>query len=316
MSHLVETMAYAGETPWHGLGNPVSNDLSPVEMLQAAELDWTVSKRPLFFMHDSKHIKTKQTALVRDSDNSILSYVPDNWNPLQNAYAFDFFREFVEAGEMEMHTAGSLRNGRRVWALAKVNEKFRLRFGKKEDVTELYLLFHSPHEFGKTITVDMTNVRVVCNNTVTLALSKASANIVRISHKNKFDPSVVKETMFLAHENFVEYRERAEFLASRKYKKDMVQEYFGRLFPSYSKKEDNEKVGNKNAELALSVLDTQPGAELGEGTWWQPFNAVTYLMDHKLGRSQENRLNNVWFGTMKDKKVAALNLALEYAEGA
>jgi phage/plasmid-like protein (TIGR03299 family) len=321
MAHNVETMAYAGETPWHGLGRPVSNDLTPDQMLKAAGLDWTVSKHPLYLKQDEDGFdlrKTTYTALLRDSDNSILTFVPDDWQPLQNKDAFQFFCEFVEAGEMEMHTAGSLQNGKRVWALAKTKEKFRLRFkGKGEDVIENYLLLHNPHDYGWSIGVDQTAVRVVCNNTLTMALQKASARMVKVSHSTKFDPEVVKEAMFAAHENMVEYRERAEFLVTKKYKKDLVKEYFGQLFPSVAKVEEGEeKKQHRNAVLAYETLETQPGAELGEGSWWQAYNAVTFLTDHRLGRTPETRLNKAWFGTGKTLKIKAMNLALEYAEKA
>lgn len=320
MVAAVETMAYSGELPWHGLGTKVMPDLSPKEMMKASGTDWTVSKQPLYFNKGGIWRKTEQTALMRDSDGSILSYVPDDWNPCQNEQAFDFFKEFVDRGEMEMHTAGSLLNGRRVWALAKVNDAFKLRFGKKEDVVENFLLFSNPHEFGRTITIDMTAIRVVCNNTLTLALSKASANLVKINHSNVFNPEVAKEMLFNAHKQLEEYKERAEFLASKKAEPEKVKEYFNVVFPSFSKKEeaanDNGPAGSRNAKTAMEVLETQPGAKLGEGTWWQPFNAVTYLMDHHLGRSQENRVNNIWFGQMRDKKVTALNKALDFARAA
>ena len=333
MSALVETMAYAGETPWHGFGNRVMPNLSPEEIMKEAGVDWTVSKQPLYMnvnrsagnkLANFDFRKTDMTALIRDTDQSILSFVPDDWHPLQNAEAFKFFKEFVDIGELEMNTAGSLMNGKRVWALAKTKESFALRFvGKKglvrEDEIENYLLFSNPHIYGQTITIDMTPTRVVCWNTLSLALSKASGSVVRVNHKNEFDPEAAKKTLFTAHENFMEYQERAKFLASKNFRKEAVQEYFNDLFPSFSKKvsADNDNAsGNRNARLAMEAMDTQPGAKLGEGTWWQPFNAVTYLMDHKLGRSAEGRLNNIWFGSMKDKKIAALNKAIEYAEAA
>lgn len=319
MSAGIEQMAYRGETPWHGLGNRIIGTVTLEEFQRQAGLNFTVSKQPMFIAQggDTTNLRsTEQCALVRDDSNAILSYVPNDWNTLQNSEAFDFFREFIESGEMEMHTAGSLFGGKRTWALAKTNETFRLRFGNKEDVIENFLLFSNPHIYGYTITVDMTAIRVVCANTLALALKKASANLVRVSHKVEFDPDVVKTTLFAASKEFKEYRERSEFLASKKAKADQIQEYFNEVFPTYSKKADNDNAGSRNAKIALETMASQPGAELGEGTWWQPFNAVTYLMDHKLGRRQEDRLNNVWFGQMKEKKITALNKALDYAKAA
>jgi phage/plasmid-like protein (TIGR03299 family) len=126
MAHLVETMAYAGETPWHGLGKPVPSDLSPWQMLDAAGLDWKVEKIPSFVDISGKKVYTGKDALVRSTDGKILDVVSQDWNPMQNEEAFEFFNDFVHSGDMEMHTAGSLRNGQIVWALAKVKESCKL----------------------------------------------------------------------------------------------------------------------------------------------------------------------------------------------
>ena len=120
MAHLVETMAYAGQVPWHGLGVPVSNDLTPLQMQQKAGLDWRVDEIDCYIKTRNGEVKTGQKALVRSTDDRILTTVGENWNPVQNSEAFEFFSEYVLAGDMEMHTAGSLRDGQMVWALAKV----------------------------------------------------------------------------------------------------------------------------------------------------------------------------------------------------
>jgi hypothetical protein len=111
MAHMIETMAYAGETPWHGLGKEVPADLSPEQMLVTAGLDWQVNKVPAFIRVDGEELMTGKSALVRSSDNSILDVVSNDWLPVQNHTAFEFFDDFVHAGDMEMHTAGSLKNG-------------------------------------------------------------------------------------------------------------------------------------------------------------------------------------------------------------
>ena len=158
MAHLVETMAYAGETPWHGLGVRVSNDLTPVQMMDKAGLNWGVEKVDSFIRVGDQEIKTGQQALIRTSDNKVLTNVGQDWNPVQNSEAFEFFSEYVLAGDMEMHTAGSLKGGRMVWALAKVKESFDILGG---DQVDSYLLFSNPHEYGKSIDVRFTPIRVV-----------------------------------------------------------------------------------------------------------------------------------------------------------
>lgn len=122
MAHLVETMAYAGEVPWHGLGVPVSNDLTPAQMQQKAGLDWKVHEVESFVEFNNERIPTGQKSLVRETDGKILTNVGENWKPVQNDTAFEFFSEYVMQGDMEMHTAGSLRGGKMIWALAKVKE--------------------------------------------------------------------------------------------------------------------------------------------------------------------------------------------------
>jgi phage/plasmid-like protein (TIGR03299 family) len=167
MVAAVETMAYAGEVPWHGLGTPVPSDLTPDQMLEKAGLNWEVEKVPAYANVNGEQVEVGKSALVRTSDNRVLDVVGNDWNPLQNADAFDFFNDFVMAGDMDMHTAGSLLGGKRVWALAKVKDSFEL-FGGKDRVDN-YLLFSNPHEYGMSIDIRMTPVRVVCNNTLTVS---------------------------------------------------------------------------------------------------------------------------------------------------
>ena len=176
MVAAVETMAYAGEVPWHGLGTKVPHDLSTDEMLKQSGLNWSVEKLPTYVNAPSGQEKTGSFALVRSSDNKVLApSVGQNWNPVQNKEAFDFFSEYVEAGDLEMHTAGSLMDGKMVWALAKVKQSFELFKG---DEVENYMLFSNPHQFGKSIDIRMTPIRVVCNNTLTYRIYFIRKNII------------------------------------------------------------------------------------------------------------------------------------------
>jgi phage/plasmid-like protein (TIGR03299 family) len=311
MAHLVETMAYAGEVPWHGLGVRVPADLTPDQMLEKAGLDWTVSKRRML-TEDGIAVPEKM-ALVRDSDKSVLDIVGKEWNPVQNQEAFEFFNDFVTSGDMEMHTAGSLMEGRIVWALAKVNQSFEV-FGK--DVIESYLLFSNPHRFGQSIDVRFTPIRVVCNNTLTLSLNSKSASSVKVSHKRAWDPEAVKETLGIAKEKLDKYKEMAVFLGGKKFKRTTLEEYLNGLFPSYSKKDAKVIELSRPAGRVLELVDTQPGANFAPGSWWSAFNAVTYFADHERGRDADTRLQSAWFGQSKSLKLKALEDAVKYAEAA
>ena len=326
MSHEVEMvngvaqMAYAGSTPWHGLGTKVSNDLTPQQMMQKAGLDWDVNKVDAFVEVNGEKIKTGQSALLRSSDNSILTNVGPDWNPVQNSTAFEFFGEYVMAGDMEMHTAGSLKGGQNVWALAKIKESFDV-FG--DDTVESYLLFSNPHIYGKSVDVRFTPVRVVCNNTLTMSLGEAAQRSVRVGHRAVFDGDTVKTTLGIASEKFAKDKEMAQFLGSRKASAEALIEYYNGIFPNTSRKED--KIGSKveayddlsrNAKLCYDALETQPGAQYAEGSWWQALNSVTYITDHVQGRNAENRLHSQWFGMNQARKVKAAETAVELANAA
>lgn len=311
MSHEIEitqngpAIAYAGEVPWHGLGTRVPKDLTPQQMLRAAQLDWEVEKVPGYFKKDGSEVLMPRSVLLRSSDGAILDTVPNEWNPLQNEEAFQFFQDFVMAGDMEMHTAGSLKGGRIVWALAKINESFQVTTSR--DVVESHLLFTNPHQFGKAIDVRFTPIRVVCHNTLSMALSQ-SQQVVKTSHRVVFDPERVKLTLGVAHHLLDQYKLAAQFIATRRWTSDTLSQYFDFVFPSSSEEK------SKKYELAHEVMDRQPGAEMSAGTWWQAFNAVTYITDHLHGRKQDTRLESAWFGTNRALKSLALNKAVEMAD--
>ena len=316
MSHEVETMAYAGELPWHGLGTEVSNELTPLQMMQKAGVDCEVEQQKI--VTESGLEINDKVALVRTSDNTLLDVTGKDWKPVQNEEAFTFFSEFVAAGDMEMHTAGSLKEGRNVWALAKVKESFDV-FG--EDRVDSYLLFSNPHQYGKAVDVRFTPIRVVCNNTLTFSLQSASKNSVKVGHRTAFDADTVKETLGLASEKFAKYKEMAQFLGSRKVTAESLIQYYNDVFPTTYRKEEKTPVVvydemSKAAKMCYDALEVQPGAQFAAGTWWQAFNSVTYYTDHLQGRNSENRLHNQWFGYNQAKKVTAAEKAVAYATAA
>jgi len=319
VSHEIEMvngkaqMAYAGETPWHGLGTRVPDDLTPEQMLEAAGLDWEVEKVEAFAKVNGKNVSVNRSALVRKSDDKILDVVSNDWNPVQNQEAFEFFNDFIAEGDMEMHTAGSLRDGQIVWALAKVKDSFELFGG---DRVESYLHFTNFHRYGCSTDVRFTPIRVVCNNTLTLSLNTKVERMVKISHRREFDGDNVKLMLGVAAEKLAKYKDMAKFLGSKSYNNENIVEYFKRVFPVSGGNENAKKELSKNASIALGILDTQPGAEFARGSWWQAFNSVTYLTDHLAGRTADTRLTSAWYGYHKGVKTTALETAIEMAEAA
>ena len=317
MAHEVETMAYAGEVPWHGLGVPVSNDLTVYQMMDKANLNWKVHEVPNYVDWEGQRVNTTFKSLIRETDGRILTTVGKDWNPVQNEEAFKFFEEYVNVGDMEMHTAGSLKDGQYVWALAKVKDSFELFSGDKVDS---YLLFSNPHVYGKSIDIRFTPIRVVCNNTLTLSLSGKNNKAVKIRHRTKFNAEQVKETLGIATEELQKYKEVAQYLGSTRIKDvETLIHYYNDVYPRDEKHGTTplkEETLSKPAKVALKNFDTQPGAKFAEGSWWQAFNSVTYSQDHVYGKNKDNRLYNSWFGRGQVLKKKALDKALAFADAA
>ena len=303
-------MAYRASKgrPWHGLGTPVHDFMSPQMMMEAAGLDWGVEKVDTFYRYKGDNHLTGQQALVRSTDSKILTQVGEGWNPVQNAEAFEFFTEFVSNGDMIMDTAGSLKDGQIVWALADVRDGFDLFGG---DEVKGYLLFSNPHQYGKAIDIKFVMERVVCNNTLAVALNEKGMPGVKVNHRSVFDPARVKEILGIGHNKVGKFKEAAEFLGSKDYKKQELQDFLKKVFGASSKEG---KELSRTAERALQIVETQPGNEFRPGSWWNAYNAVTYMTDHELGRSADTRMTSAWFGVNAKRKVDALNTALEFAE--
>lgn len=326
MADAVESMAYANEVPWHGLGEKVAGNLTPEQILKKAKLDWSVSKRPVY-LEGGKLIKGEY-ALVRDTDDRVLSMVGSTFKPVQNIEAMSFFKKFVEAGHMTMETAGSLHGGRYIWGLANIAKGFTLPGGDK---VEGYLLVSSPHVFGKSMIIQFTPIRVVCWNTLSMALGsslKGQANAFRMPHTTEFNEDIKKKAevaLGLATDQMDEFKQAAEALSQAKAKDDEVREYFFKVlkldedeFQDANEKGKKNKDKKKEPQLVKkfqAALEYSPGHDLrtANGTWWGALNAVTYVADHQLGRTPDLKLKNAWLGRGARMKVRALNLALDEA---
>lgn len=212
MPALVETMAYNRvETPWHGLGNAVDPNMTLDQWLVAAGLDWKVSRRFVrmkYRMPDGSISEGDKpidgfVAIVRDQDDKVFQVASDRYHPIQNKEILNFFKEYTEAGGMQIETTGALKEGGVVWALAKIGEDFTLAGGDKVDG---YLLLANSHDGSLCFNAMFTSVRVVCWNTLSAALwedkkGKKYPAMFRMKHSKKFTPAVAtdaKEKLGLA----------------------------------------------------------------------------------------------------------------------
>lgn len=297
-------MAWANTVPWHGLGVKVDDNLSPADMMKAAGLDWKVEKTPMYFRAPDKKVTEvpDHFALVRDTDGRVLDVVGNRYEPVQNADAFEFFADFVHAGDARMDTAGSLHNGQWVWGLASLEEGFKLANG---DHIRGYVLLASPHKQGKSLIGKFTPVRVVCNNTLTLALregGKRRAQEFRMNHRNKFDAAMIKtakEVMGIAREQLDEFEKNATLLAAKTMTPEDVKVFLHPYFQPQAKIIDlfNDPTQiNPRFQSVLDAYEKAPGAAIASGTAWGVLNAVTYYFDHMAGKSADTRLAKSWLG--------------------
>ncbi|CAB4197935.1 LGT_TIGR03299, phage/plasmid-like protein TIGR03299 [uncultured Caudovirales phage] len=320
MTANVETMAYRfgnrADTPWHGLGVPVDRNeqVSTDEFRIRAGADWEAVKRPLWVRATAttpfkEHIETDQFALMRSDNHFMLNYVSKQYQPVQNESVFNFFHDFCREGDMDLETGGVLDSGRTVWCLASIREGFTLAGG---DNIQGYLLFSNSHG-GSAGRIKFTPIRVVCANTLALA-HNGSGSEFRIHHKSKFVSNVAKDALGLGHKSLTDFKERAEFLATQRMDDIAYSRFIDKLFPA-TDKGDGEIVRPRNYDKAVDALWKQTGANLSRGTWWQGYNAITYMIDHMHNRKDSAAaLNNNWFGTGHKLKQQALEVALEMAK--
>ena len=230
---------------------------------------------------------------------------------------------------MTMETAGSLKEGKEIWGLAKLTDKFSLG---GDDEVKGYLLLNNSHQVGKAMTIMFTPIRVVCNNTLTQAMNM-DGNRFRVLHLQMFDEEIHKaaeEALGISGQQMQQFKEQSEFLAKKRAKEFDVDNFIAELFQPKLLIE-RAKAGNsddlpplrdefkRTAELVNDALHTSPGASMSsaKGTWWGALNAVTYVVDHqKRSQAEGNALHSAWFGQGANTKRKALTKALEYAKAA
>ena len=226
MAANVETMFYTGrETPWHGLGTSVETAPSSREALMLAGLDWKVIQKNVY-TDDWKRIPD-YVVNVRDSDDQILGVVTGRYKVVQNEDAFAFTDDLLGNG-VRYETAGSLKNGKKVWILAKLPQTYRVA----EDRVMPYLVFSNSHDGSGSIKVAMTPIRVVCQNTLNLALSTAE-RIWSTAHTGDMDAKLedARMTLFMAQDYMNKLSQEADELCRKRVSDAAVQEYIKLLLP-------------------------------------------------------------------------------------
>jgi phage/plasmid-like protein (TIGR03299 family) len=310
----VETMAYAGATPWHGVGTTLEEaDLYDWPTVCAkAGLDWKAELVPLVTADTQAKVENK--AVRRTTDGRILGVVGARYTVLQNQDAFQWFTPFLEAKEAALHTAGSLRQGSRIWVLAKLNRD-PLVIASGDEIEKYLLLSHS-HDGSLAVRVGFTPVRVVCSNTLAMAHSRDASKLIRLKHTKDIHENLatIRETMDLANQQFEATADQYRLLARKSINQADLSRYVKTVLGVKHDQEPGTRMRNTIAEV-VALAEAGKGNNLPSvsGTYWSAYNGVTEWLSFERGRNQENRLNSLWFGDGAAMNNHALQMALEMA---
>jgi phage/plasmid-like protein (TIGR03299 family) len=303
------SMFYFGETPWHRLGRKLNEPATAAEAIEAAGLDYRVVKRPLFTKIGRQNMPaTDHFATVRMDTSAVLGVVGSRYEPVQNRDAFTFFDPLVDRDEAIYHTAGVLGHGERCWILAKLPDYIRV--GVKRDPIEKFLLIYNSHDGSSHIRVKLTPIRVVCNNTLSVALSGTEQE-VKIKHTATAPAKLEEAHKLLGLTNHLYQQLDYVFnrMALRKITDKELLQYIANLIPNNPEAESNTRTENLRNKI-LDIHSTHQDATMHRGTLFGAYNAVTELVDHvSTTEDPSKRLKSMWFGSGERLKQKAYALA-------
>lgn len=319
MSHAIETMAYKGATPWHTLGERLPPHQPLDVWARAAGMDWTIKEAPVRYMTGEAGALGSimsfddQKVLYRSDTKAPLFVVSGRYQVVQPKAVLEFYRDLTQVSGFELETAGVLKEGKKFWALAKTGKEATL---KGNDVVKSYILLATSCDGTLATTATPTTIRVVCNNTLTIALNGASSAI-KVPHSTSFDAQAVKKQLGIAVSQWDSFMYRMKTLSERKVKSHESMNYFLKVMcQTDSHVDPAQGLMNERALKKVQALyeGQGHGSELvsAAGTAWGLLNAVTEFVDHeRRARSQEYRMDSAWFGQGAVLKQRALDHAMQ-----
>lgn len=335
MSHMIDmsnaqaNIAYAGETPWHSLGYAIQPGDDKQVWVQKGGLAHEVRKAAVEFNTDGgSQLFADRFVLYRSDTVQPLSVVSKDYKIVQPAQVIGFFDELVKNNGFKLETVGSLDNGKRVWALAKVSDGAPV-IG--QDVVRPYLLLATSYDGSLATVAKFTTVRVVCHNTLTMSAgyrdqkgeADTESGAVRIPHTRHFDAKDVRLDLGIAFDAFEVFMAESKRLAKKQVNKAFAHEFLKMLLPPGVKTEVLNGVKHvtprpiEEGKGYQSIMALFSGEALGgdmneaRGTAWGLLNAVTQHVDWSAGRSDNSRIRSAWFGSGDELKNKARNLLLE-----
>ncbi|MCL6245951.1 MULTISPECIES: DUF932 domain-containing protein [Acinetobacter] len=344
MAHQLEQMAYVGQTPWHGLGNQLSQN-QPIEVwAQQAGMDWRIESSDVSYMAKNDRGQSiimpyeEQRVLYRSDTHAPLSVVSQRYQEVQPKEILNFYKDLTEQSGFELETAGVLKGGKKFWALARTGQTSAL---KGKDVSNGYILLATACDGTLATTAQFTSIRVVCNNTLAIALKgqNASAGVVKVPHSTKFDAQKIKQQLGISVRAWEDHMYEMKQLSQRKVTQQEAAAYFDAVFnnTSLSPMEQDEgiiqfyrNVANQIEVTKIDQSKTEPngramskvmtmfnghgrGAELSSAkdTAYGLLCSITEFADHeRRAMSRDHRLDSAWFGAGAGLKQRGLEQAL------
>ena len=295
MAANVETMFYTRTAPWHGLGTRVLEAPTSSAALSIAGLDWRVVQKPLF-TEDGLSVSGFK-ANVRDTDNQILGVVSDRYKVVQNEDAFAFTDELLGEG-VTYETAGSLQNGRRTWILAKLPQRYII---SGDEITP-YLVFMNSHDGTGAIKAAMTPIRVVCQNTLNLALSTAKRSWSTI-HTGDIHGKLedARNTLLYADRYMAELGKAIDILNRQKLSDRQVLEYIDSLFPLLDNASETQKknILKMKEDMKCRYFEAPDLAHVGKNAY-RFVNAVSDFATHARPLRERSNYRESLFGKTVD----------------
>ncbi|WP_110974864.1 DUF932 domain-containing protein [Acinetobacter sp. WCHAc060042] len=347
MAHQIEQIAYVGETPWHGLGNQLSPHQSIEVWAEQAGMDWRIESSDVSYMAQNERGQSiimpyeEQRVLYRSDTHAPLSVVSQRYQEVQPKQILEFYRDLTEQSGFELETAGVLKGGKKFWALAKTGQTSAL---KGKDVSNGYILLATACDGTLATTAQFTSIRVVCNNTLAIALKgqNSSAGVVKVPHSTKFEAEKIKQQLGISVRAWEDHMYEMKQLSQRKVTQTEAAAYFDAVFNNTSlsvpeqedgiiqfyrnvamqaqsnnpaTKADNKTEPNGRAmSKVMTMFNGQGrGAELSSAkdTAYGLLCSITEFADHeRRAMSQDHRLDSAWFGAGAGLKQRGLEQAL------
>lgn len=327
MAHNIGQMFYYGELPWHELGNEIKQPATVEEALRAGGLDWEVETVPIMPVGEPGTQIPHRVAVVRKDREPgeagrVVGVVHPGFQPLQNRQGAMMFDALLGQGRPTYHTGGYLKNGEVTWLLAKLPDDIRVR---GDDVLETYLLFTNSHDGSVAIDIRLTTVRVVCQNTLSLALHKkgVAGKVFRHGHSGTYE--LLKEEAKAFFELSIQQSREAELLFSRLAAKACTKDEFKSFLKKLMPDPVKPATANRNPsvlrgyetrmETAVATRGELMGVHLegipsrdiapAEDSWWGALNSVTAWSDH-VQNTESERYAHILFGNGDRLKTTAL----------